>query len=115
MTDIVLYLHLALGLFVLAALVLNRVRQWKAPVLAAALLLVLSGAYNFMTHMAGAPKGWHAFIGIKLLLALHVIAMLFLMSRGTAPPEKVARWRKGALVSCTLVVAIGLYFSNFAS
>jgi hypothetical protein len=114
MNDAVLYIHLALGLFLLAALAASKIHQWRGGVLAAALLLVLTGAHNFMTRMTGAPKGWHAGIGIKILLALHVIAMVFLIARGTADPAKEARWRKGALASCVIVVLIGLYFSNFA-
>lgn len=109
-----LYIHLVLGVFLLGALVLNKVRDWRLGVFGAAFLLVFTGAGNFMWRMTGAPAGWHALIGIKVLLALHVIAMCVLIARGTASPEKAARWRKGALASCAVVVAIGLYFSNFA-
>lgn len=114
MTDSVLYLHLALGLFLFIALAANKVKAWRGAVMTAALLLVLSGAFNFMTRMKGAPAGWHAFIGIKILLALHVVTMAFLLARGGATPEKEARWRKSALGSGLLVILIGLYFSNFA-
>lgn len=114
MTNALLHTHLLLGAFLLAVLVMNKVKTWRLGVLAASLGLLITGGFNFMTRMAGAPAGWHAFIGIKLLLALHVIAMCVMIARGTAGPEKEARWRKGALVSCALVVIIGLYFSNFA-
>lgn len=114
MTEYVLYFHLALGLFLFIALAANKVKQWRGAVMTAALLLVLSGGYNFMTRMKGAPAGWHAGIGIKILLALHVVTMAFLIARGGATPEKEARWRKGALGSAVLVMLIGLYFSNFA-
>lgn len=114
MTNMLLHLHLALGAFLLLALAIDKVKAWRLGVLAAALVLVITGAFNFMTRMTGAPSGWHAFIGIKLLLALHVIAMCVMIARGTAGAEKEARWRKSALGSCALVVLIGLYFSNIA-
>ena len=114
MNNALLHTHLLLGAFLLVALVMNKIKAWRLGVLGAALVLAITGVFNFMSRMTGAPAGWHAFIGIKLLLALHVIAMCVLIARGTAGPEKEARWRKGALISCALVVAIGLYFSNFA-
>lgn len=114
MNNALLHTHLLLGAFLFVALVANKIRAWRLGVLGASLVLVVTGAFNFMTRMKGATAGWHAFIGIKVLLALHVIAMCVLIARGTAGAEKEARWRKGALVSCALVVAIGLYFANFA-
>ncbi|MBI5281968.1 MAG: hypothetical protein HY858_09820 [Candidatus Solibacter usitatus] len=114
MNEIVLYSHLALGLALLAALATGKIRAWRGASMATALLLALTGAFNFMTRMSGAPKGWHAGMGIKVLLALHVIGMVFLITRSGADAVKAARWRKGALVSCVLVVLIGLYFSNMA-
>ena len=114
MNTVLLHTHLALGAFLLLALAIDKVKAWRLVVLAAVLALVITGAFNFMWRMTGAPAGWHAFVGIKMLLALHVIAMCVLIARGTAGLEKEARWRKSALGSCVLVVLIGLYFSNFA-
>ena len=114
MTTAVLHIHLALGLLILALIASARVRKFRGLAVATALLSALTGAFNFMTRMKDAPAGWHAFIGIKILLALHVIAMVFLLARGADSPEKEARWRKGALVSAILVTLIGLYYSNFA-
>ena len=114
MNTVLLHTHLALGAFLLLALAIDKVKAWRLGVLGAALVLVITGAFNFMWRMTGAPGGWHALIGIKILLALHVIAMCVLIARGTAGPEKEARWRKGALGSCALVVLIGLYYSNLA-
>lgn len=114
MTTAVLHIHLALGLLILALIASARVRKFRGVAVAAALLAALTGAFNFMTRMKDAPAGWHALIGIKILLALHVIAMVFLLARGADSPEKEARWRKGALVSAILVTLIGLYYSNFA-
>lgn len=114
MNEIVLYSHLVFGLALLALLATGKIRAWRGASATAALLLALTGAFNFMTRMSGAPKGWHAGMGIKVLLALHVIAMVMLLARGGADHGKAERWRKGALASCVLVVLIGLYFSNIA-
>lgn len=113
MGDYLLYLHLALAVILYGLILFSSVKQWRGFAIAASLLLLLTGAHNFMTRMAGAPKGWHAFVGIKALLALHVIAVVFLLARGAAP-EKEARLRKSILVSGGLVMLIGLYYSNFA-
>lgn len=54
------------GAFLLLALAIDKVKAWRLGVLAASLALVITGAFNFMTRMTGAPAGWHAFIGIEL-------------------------------------------------
>jgi len=113
MGEILLYTHLALAFALFGLILFNRVKQFRGLAVVAAILLLLTGAHNFMTRMVGAPQGWHAAIGIKMLLALHVIAVVFLMARG-GTPEKEARWRKSIIASGTVVMLIGLYFSNFA-
>lgn len=114
MTTGILHLHLALGLILFALLFAGKVPRFKALSSITALLVLATGLFNFMTRMKGAPAGWHAAIGIKLLLGLHVIAIVLLSARGTASGEKLARWRKGALISGALTILVGLYFSNLA-
>jgi len=112
MASAILYLHLALALLLLLCL-------WKASGIwlrmgaVVAVLQLTTGIYNFLTRMTDPPPGWHAGIGIKILLALHVIVVSFVMSRG-GDPQKLARLRKGALISATIVILTGLYFSNIA-
>ncbi len=79
-----------------------------------ALLVLATGLHNFADRMQSPPPGWHMWIGIKVLLGLHVIAIVLLSSRGTVTPEKLARWRNGAIASGALTIVIGLYYSNFA-
>ena len=66
----------------------------------------------------GAPSqrmiGTGAELEVVLPLGLHAITMALLLARGAATPEKLARWRKGALISFAVTVAIGFYFSNIA-
>lgn len=113
MNDAPLHLHLALAVLILVLLVAARVKRWRGAAVAAALLLAVTGAHNFMTRMKAPPAGWHALIGIKILLALHVIAMIFLLARGGSA-EQERRWRLGALISAAVTMGIGLYYSNFA-
>jgi hypothetical protein len=113
MSDASLYLHLALGLGLFGISLARKVRAWRGVALAAVAGLILTGAFNFMTRMKGAPPLWHALIGIKILLALHVVAVVLLITRGTGSPERDARLRRGALISGAIVIAIGLYLSNF--
>ena len=112
MTNGILHLHLLMALIFFVALWRSR-GSWPYMAAAVGAILLLSGAYNFMTRMEGAPKGWHMFIGIKILLGLHAITMSFLLARGMGDEVKLARWRKGALASAALTMLIGLYFSNF--
>jgi hypothetical protein len=52
--------------------------------------------------------------GIKVLLALHVVAMAFLLGRGTGEASKRERWRKGAMATSLLTAALGLWVAHFA-
>jgi hypothetical protein len=109
-----LNLHLALALALFGLSLARKVRAWRAVALAAVAGLALTGAFNFMTRMKGAPPHWHALVGVKILLALHVFAVVLLIARGTGSAERDARLRRGALISGAVVMAIGLYLSNFA-
>ena len=113
MANGILYLHLLMALIFLLAL-WKATPHWSRMGAGVGVLLIITGVFNFMTRMTGAPTGWHAGIGIKILLALHAITMSVLLARGTASPEKRARWRKGALISALAAILIGLYFSNVA-
>lgn len=74
--------------------------------------ILLSGLYNMMKMMSNAPKGWHMWFGIKFLLALHVFAMIFLLTKPDATPEKRKRWQMSALISTAVVVAVGAYLRS---
>lgn len=74
--------------------------------------LAVSGLYNLMMLMKGAPQGWHMWFGIKFLLALHVFAMLFLLTKTDATPEKRKRWQMSALIGTAAVVVAGAYLRH---
>ena len=82
-----------------------RLRPWAIVI---ALALLGSGFYNFFTK-AAFPPGYHMWFGIKVLLALHVLAVLVmntLPGRGAARRMRAAT---GAAVSALVIVAISGY------
>ncbi|MBY0373732.1 MAG: hypothetical protein K2Q23_07035 [Bryobacteraceae bacterium] len=74
-------------------------------------ILVLStGVQNFAARMtAGVPKGWHMWAGIKILLALHIIAVNILASRDGVTQEKQTRLLKGVFFSGIAIILIAGY------
>lgn len=75
----------------------------KLTWLAAAMFL--SGLYNFLTKSSYPPQ-YHMWFGIKFLLALHVLGMLFLLNRPSIGDFKRRRWMTGIVYSATVVIAI---------
>jgi hypothetical protein len=71
--------------------------------------LLVSGVNTMIRVMATAPKGWHMWFGIKFLLALHVFAMLFLLTKSDAPADKRKRWQYSAMITTGAVIAVGAY------
>lgn len=110
----ILIVHLMAALVLLWLIFRDRIRTLRGLSVTLALLLLLTGAYNFMTRMVNPPAGWHALIGMKILLALHMISMVLLIARGHSDAQKLERWRRGAFFSGVAVTLIGLYYSNLA-
>ena len=86
-------------------------RPWG---LTAIVLLVLSGSYNFYRVVsAGVDTAYHMAFGMKFLLALHVFAMLFILS--TPPSGELAKDAKrprlvlGAFISGLMILLLGAY------
>lgn len=82
-----------------------RFRVWA---IAIALALLASGLYNFFTKPAFAP-GYHMWFGIKVLLALHVLAVLLLNTLPGRGAARRLRAATGALLSGLVIVAISGY------
>ncbi len=75
-------------------------------------LLLITGANNFIARMGtGVPKGWHMWFGIKFLLALHILAITFVVSGPNQTQEKRARLLKGVGASAIAVVLISVYLN----
>ncbi len=62
---------------------------WRPWVITAVIGILVSGIYNFL-HKTGLTPVYHAIFGIKVLLALDVIAVLILAAR----PNDANRSRK---------------------
>lgn len=114
MEQSILILHLMSALVLLWLIFRDKVRIQRGLSATLAIVLLVSGSYNFMTRMVDPPAGWHALIGIKILLALHMISMVLLLARGDDDVQKLERWRRGAFFSGVAVTLIGLYYSNLA-
>jgi len=112
------FAHIAGAIVVLGGLFraqisgLSAVDSYRKWLTAGAIVLVLSGAWQFMLRMHDAPKGWHAGIGIKILLALHVIAVSLMLGREGIGEAKRARLARGAVISGWAVVLVGAFLPN---
>lgn len=89
---------------------LNERFRWL--VYAAIAGLVVSGVYNILVHRGHTPY-YHAWFGVKVLLALHVFAAAVLAVRSTqvASDNEARRLRRmsGAVLSGLAVIGIGAY------
>lgn len=88
--------------------------RFRKLLMGMALVSLVTGAHKFAVGMKDAFPGWHMWTGIKVLLALHVIAMAFLLGRGTGDAGKRERWRKGAMVTSLLTAGLGLWVAHWA-
>jgi hypothetical protein len=67
-----------------------------------------SGIYNYATK-ASFPPGYHMWIGIKLLLVLHIVAAAILYSVRESDQAKRNRTALGIVISGLIVIAISNY------
>ena len=80
-----------------------------------AVLLVISGAYNLFAK-SHIPIGYGLWFGVKALLAMHIIAVSFLLARSSLSTEKRKRLVTGVAISGAVVVGLSAYLrflSNF--
>jgi uncharacterized membrane protein len=83
----------------------DRFRPWLRL---AIVTLVLSGLYNLVTK-PNIPPGYHMWFGIKMLLALHIIAVSFLLSSSSLTQERRSRMTTGVVISGIIVVLLSGY------
>ena len=76
---------------------------WRPFVLTAILGILISGVFNFL-RKTGLTPAYHAIFGIKMLLALHVFAVLFVATG--APNAKRSRQLTGVAISGVLIVIL---------
>ena len=94
---------------------LGRISERLQPLaLSTIVVLLITGLYNlYRVLQGGVAPGYHIAFGIKFLLALHVLSMLYVLSKppGTDPKRDAKRSRLalGALISAVIIVGIGAY------
>ena len=113
------FAHVAGAIIVLGGLFrahisgLTAVDSYQKWLTSGAILLVLSGGWQFALRMHGAPKGWHAVAGIKILIALHVVVVSLLLGRAGMDDAKRARLARGAVISGWIVVLLGSFLNSY--
>jgi uncharacterized membrane protein len=81
-------------------------RHFKPVVYAAVAALTVSGVYNILAH-PGHSLTYHILLGVKLLLVLHVFAVMLLSVQ--ANNKRRARMMAGAAISGLAIIAISAY------
>jgi hypothetical protein len=76
---------------------------YRGLVVAAIIGLVVSGTFNLLTSPGHSPL-YHALLGLKLLLALHVFAVALLITKPKNPRR--TRMLTGTVISGLIIVAI---------
>src|SRR3954469_21677772 len=89
----------------LGAVLNNRFRPWLRF---AVVTLIVSGLYNLVTK-ANIPPVYHMWFGIKMLLALHIIAVSFLLTSASVTQERRNRMTTGIIISGAVVVLLAAY------
>jgi uncharacterized membrane protein len=80
--------------------------HFKPVVYAAVAALVLSGIYNILAH-PGHTVTYHVLLAIKLLLVLHVFAVMLLAVQRNN--KRRVRMMAGAAISGLIIIAISAY------
>lgn len=76
---------------------------WRPFAIAGILGILISGIFNFL-RKTGLTPAYHAIFGVKILLALHIFAVLILAARPDNP--KRMRQLTGVVISGILIVAL---------
>jgi putative copper export protein len=77
--------------------------RWRPLFLRASALILISGIYNLL-RKTGLTPTYHAIIGIKLLLVLHVLTAGYMATR-TANPKR-RRQAAGAAITGFVILAL---------
>jgi len=82
--------------------------KMRPLVLVPVFTIVISGAYN-LVGKSNIPPNYFLWFGLKMLLALHVIAVSFLLVRASLTQEKNNRLMTGVVYSGMAVVLVSAY------
>lgn len=81
--------------------------------LMAVMALVASGLFNFLNKKS-IPAGYHMVFGIKMLLAMHVIAVAVMLGRPGVDAAKRNRWTFGIAMSGLAILLLSAYLRSLA-
>ena len=94
-------------------LVFQLVARFRPVAFAVIGVQLLTGFYNYLTHFSTRPPAYHMILGVKILLALHVFAVAFLLAMppGANPARDARRPRlmKGAAISGVVILLLSAY------
>ena len=78
-------------------------------------LLAASGFLQFFDKMNGPgfPKGYHMWFGIKMLFALHILAVYLLLALGRGDEAKQRRWLAGIAISGLITIVLASVLRSF--
>jgi uncharacterized membrane protein len=95
---------------------LSRANAMANRIYGAMTLLVVSGGLLFMERMTGAgfPKGYHMWFGIKMLFALHILAVFLLLALGRGDESKQRRWLVGIAGSGLVTILLAAVLRSFS-
>jgi hypothetical protein len=103
------FLHIGSAIVILgAALFGAKNAQHRKWVVIAAVTILLSGLYNFLAK-SNVPAGYHMYFGIKMLFALHVLAVCFLLNRPATTDEKRLRLEGSLRWSGAVILLLSAY------
>lgn len=92
----------------------DRIAAILRPIILGAIAaLILSGLYNLL-HKKSIPAGYHMVFGIKMLLALHIIAVGVLLGRTGVDPAKRDRWTFGIVITGLIILMLSAYLRSLA-
>jgi putative copper export protein len=75
-------------------------------------LVLISGVYNFL-HKTGLTPAYHAVIGVKFLLVLHVLVAGFMATRASSPKRR--RQAAGAAIVGFVILALSAVLRKLSS
>ncbi len=79
--------------------------RFRALLYTVAAAALVSGVYNYLTKPSY-PRGYHMWIGIKILFVLHALAAAILYGVPGADDRKRPRWAAGIVASALVIVLI---------
>ncbi len=77
-------------------------------------VLVATGIVNLLMRGTPLPQGYHMWFGIKMLFALHILAVYLLIALGRGDEAKQRRWLHGIAGSGIITIFLGTVIAHMA-